>query len=294
MLPASDSTSPLPKNLATTPKHILVVDDDELGCRAVCRLLERQGYQCREAHSATEALQIMESASFGLILADINMEGNTRLEFIQNLRNREAPVPIILITGHPSIETAAAATALDAAAYLLKPVNTDHLLQLVRKEFDRQAIFRALQEHRRKQEEALRLKQGLEAAFMHSNGCGASMALQSYITMTFEQMVDSLLDLKTMMETVVAMDAQAPQSERLKTARPLVLINAIQEAIQVLDHTRNSFKSKELAGLRQKLETLLNTSSASKTGTSSSFKPGTPSASPYASVPPLSATPFKT
>lgn len=275
------------------PRRILVVDDDEPGCRALCRLLDCKGYNCQGAHSADEALRTMESGDFDLIIADINMQGNTRLEFIRNLRNQETPIPFILITGHATIETAAAATSLNASAYLLKPLDTDRLLIIVAEIFDRQSIFTALQEHRRKQEEALHLMQSLEATFMHSNGCGASAALQSYITLTFEQMVESLLDLKAMMETVVVKGLHSSQSDRLSTTRPLVLINAIQDAIKVLDHTRNSFKSKELAGLRLKLEALLNTPLATKTGNASGYGTGTPSRSTHTENLPISATPFQ-
>lgn len=276
MLPSSATPVSLPQNTIITSRQILVVDDDESGCRALCRLLDCKGYSCRGAHSADEALQTMESGDFDLIIADINMQGNTRLEFIRNLRNRETLVPIILITGHPSIETAVAATSLNASAYLLKPLDTDRLLLIVAEIFDRQSIFTALQEHRHKQEEALRSMQSLEATFMHSNGFGASAALQSYITLTFEQMVESLLDLKAMMETVVVKGSHRSQSDRLSTTRPLVLINAIQDAIKVLDHTRNSFKSKELAGLRLKLEALLNTPIARNAGIVSGSGDGTP------------------
>ena len=285
MLPVSNPAPPASLVCSIAQTHILVVDDDELGCRAVCRLLEQQGYHCQESHSGTEALKTMETACFGLIIADINMEGNTRLEFIQSLRNRETPLPIILITGHPSIETAAAATSLNAAAYLLKPLNTDRLLQIVREEFSRQSVFSALQEHRRKQEEGQRLMQALETAFRQSTGSGANTALQSYITLTFDQVVDSLLDLKTMMEIAMAHSPNESLIEKLNASRPLVLITAIQDAIQVLDRTRNSFRSKELASLRQKLERLLDASAASRTGSSSGFQATT-------SSPPISVSPF--
>jgi len=242
----------------TAPKkHILVADDDDLGRRALCRLLEREGYSCHEANTSDAARQVMASVDVRLIVADINMEGNNRLEFIREVREKKNPVSIVLVTGHASVETAAAATALTAAAYLLKPLDPLELLQIVRSEFEQQSLFRAMQTHRHKQENMLQSMREVEEALVRTRGPGTRNALESYVALSFEQAMQSLLDLRALMEPVLAHCARQPDLKQLNASRPLVLVNAIQETIQVLDSTRHSFKSKELATLRQKLEVLL-------------------------------------
>jgi len=247
----------LPPAETTPKKHILVADDDELSRHALCRLLEREGYFCHEANTSDGARQVMASVDVSLIVADINMEGNNRLEFIKEVRERKNPVSIILVTGHASVETAAAATTLNAAAYLLKPLAPSELLLIVRSEFEQQSLFRAMQTHRHKQENMIQSMREVEEALARTRGPDTRNALESYVALSFEQAMQSLLDLRALMEPILSHCARQPDLKQLNTSRPLVLVNAIQETIQVLDGTRHSFKSKELASLRQKLEALL-------------------------------------
>lgn len=236
------------------PQHILVADDDELVRVAMSRLLEREGYICHQVCSGAEALNIMASTDVSVVVADINMEGNTRLELLEQLRAKAPHVSIILVTGHPTIETAAAAPSLRVAAYLLKPVNADALIATVRYECEQHALFHILSERRQRQEEALQSMRALESAFTHSTGNAAATTLQSYVSLAFDQTVESLLDLKAVVGTLAK---EENASDRFSSARPLVLVNAIHETIEVLERTRTSFKSKELATLRRKLEDLL-------------------------------------
>jgi DNA-binding NarL/FixJ family response regulator len=250
--------SSVPPPAATALKnHVLIADDDDLGRRSLCRLLEREGYFCHEANTSDAARQVTASGDVSLIIADINMEGNNRLEFIKEVRAIKKPVSIILVTGHASVETAAAATALNAAAYLLKPLNPQELLQIVRSEFEQQSLFRAMQAHRHKQEYTLQSMREVEEALVRTRGAGTRNALESYVALSFEQAMQSLLDLRALMEPLLGHCARQQDLKQLNTSRPLLLVNAIQETIQVLDGTRHSFKSKELATLRHKLEALL-------------------------------------
>jgi DNA-binding response OmpR family regulator len=237
--------------------HVLIADDDDLGRRALCRLLEREGYTCHEANSSDAARAVLASVDIALIIADINMEGNNRLEFIKGVREVKRLVSIILITGHASVETAAAATALNAAAYLLKPLAPLELLQLVRREFEQQALFQTLLMHRQKQERMQQSMREMEEALTGGRGRVAGNALESYLALSFEQAIQSLLDLRALVQPLIAHCSGQPDLKQLNASRPLVLVNALQETIQVLESTRHSFKSKELAALRLKLEALL-------------------------------------
>ena len=249
--------SVLPPATTHPINHVLVADDDDLGRRSLCRLLEREGYLCHEAVTGESALNVLETVDVSVIIADINMDGNNRLEFIKSVRGKKSSVSIILITGHASVETAAAATSLNAAAYLLKPIDPQELLRVVSLEFEQQSLFRAMQAHRNKQERILHSMRDTEDALTRAHGTSALNALESYVALSFEQTVASLIDLRALMEPILAQYARQPCLEQLNRSRPLVLVNAIQETIQVIDSTRHSFKSKELATLRQKLEALL-------------------------------------
>lgn len=246
----SVSTSPL----GVTTHQILVADDDVLSRQAMATLLEHENFSCIQVSSGPEALKAVEDADISAVVADINMVGNTRLELLNQLRQEAPHLSIILVTGHPSIETAAAATSLRAAAYLLKPVEPSQLVGIVRRECDQLALFRLLRERRQRLEEALQSMRALESAFAGMAGNAAATALQSYVALAFNQTIESLMDLRGVVATL---SQQERSSELMSSSKPMILVNAIRETISVLEHTRTSFKSKELAALRKKLEDLL-------------------------------------
>src|SRR5262249_60695940 len=70
---------------------------------------------------ATAAVGQLRQTEFDLLIADIHMPGNVGLELIQDLRQIVSGLPVILITGRPSVETAAKSVRLSVAAYLVKP-----------------------------------------------------------------------------------------------------------------------------------------------------------------------------
>lgn len=236
--------------------RILVADDDEIGRKAVCRILERAGYTYVEAASGTDARQILAEEGIELVLADIKMEGNMQLELLEYLSHLTPRVPAVLMTGHPSVETAAAATAFAVSAYLLKPLDPQELLKIVQKEHAHKGMVRRLQLHRQRQESLLEHMRQFEATLDLPNRGAASDMVQSYACLAFESALDSLIDVKVLLKAALSQGG-SELTEHFSQSRPAVLMGAIQEAINVIDHTKHSFKSRELAALRQKLESVL-------------------------------------
>jgi len=111
---------------------ILVVDD-EAGCReGLRRLLEAWGYSARTAASADEALELLTDGGLSAVITDLVMPGIDGLEFIRRLKN-DYPVPVIVLTGHGTIEQAVEAIRLGAQDILEKPVEPDKLKILLEK-----------------------------------------------------------------------------------------------------------------------------------------------------------------
>jgi hypothetical protein len=95
-----------------------------------------------------------------------------------------------------------------------------------------------------------------EAALDPPNRDAASETVQSYACLAFESALDSLIDLKVLLKCALNQGG-AELTKHFSQSRPAVLMGAIQEAISVIDRTRHSFKSRELAALREKLEAVL-------------------------------------
>lgn len=111
--------------------RILVVDDVELVRRALERTLVQAGYEIVGVGDAREALRLLDGKGFDLLLTDLHMPDFSGIQLLESLRDRDMELPVILLTGAPSTETAISAVNLAATAYLKKPLDTDELLAAV-------------------------------------------------------------------------------------------------------------------------------------------------------------------
>jgi DNA-binding NtrC family response regulator len=143
------------------PKYILITDDDERFQSVTATMLQRAGYACDSALDATAALKLLKEKTYDLILADIKMPGNMNMEFIRELPMIAKDVPIIIVTGYPSLQSAMQAIGLSVKGYLVKPFDYHMLLSQVRAWIEHS---QAIRERQRLEEEKTRLIQDLQEA----------------------------------------------------------------------------------------------------------------------------------
>ncbi len=111
--------------------RILVVDDDESMRKAMVRVLEKNGYTTTVAGDGETAVACLNKQSFDVVVSDVHMPNMTGLELLAAIRKRDLELPVILLTGAPSIEAADEAKRLGAMNYLAKPVDNPRLLTTV-------------------------------------------------------------------------------------------------------------------------------------------------------------------
>ncbi|HEY3817659.1 MAG TPA: EAL domain-containing protein [Polyangiaceae bacterium] len=164
---------------------VLVVDDDVNLGRAVQRVLSGAGYSVIVATDGGAALEAIKRESFDVIVSDIQMPGLSGVEVLRGVRANDLDVPVILMTGNPTLETAMAAISLGALQYLRKPVPNDVLIETVR---------RASMLHRMAQlkRDALRLAGGEDALAGDRAGlqAGFDRALET-MWIAFQPIVDA-------------------------------------------------------------------------------------------------------
>lgn len=114
--------------MTTVVDHVLVVDDDEVFNRILCRALKRRGYPVSGVHSGEEALVLAAQEQPTMIVLDLNLAGNSGLALVTPLRRLCPDARIVVLTGYASIATAVEAIKLGACQYLAKPVDIDTLL----------------------------------------------------------------------------------------------------------------------------------------------------------------------
>jgi two-component system nitrogen regulation response regulator NtrX len=120
--------------------RILVVDDEE-GIRKTLRMtLEYEGYEVAEAASGLEALARLDRDPAELVFLDIKMPGMDGLEVLARMMERTNPPPVIMVSGHGSVQTAVSATKLGAFDFIEKPLETERVLVAVRNALERREL----------------------------------------------------------------------------------------------------------------------------------------------------------
>ncbi len=108
-----------------------IVDDEESVRRAMGRLIRSAGIDVETFPSGAEFLQSLESHSPDCVVLDLHMPGLNGFEVQARLKESEARVPIVVITGHDTDESRERVTRAGVAAYLLKPVDEKILLDTI-------------------------------------------------------------------------------------------------------------------------------------------------------------------
>jgi EAL domain-containing protein (putative c-di-GMP-specific phosphodiesterase class I) len=111
--------------------EVLVVDDDEALLRAIVLTLSAKGFRVQTAPSGAAAIQALDKQAFDVILSDVDMPGMSGLALLETVRTRDLDVPVVLITGSPSIDAACASMEHGALRYLVKPVDAQILLKVI-------------------------------------------------------------------------------------------------------------------------------------------------------------------
>jgi len=111
--------------------RLLVADDDSAVLRAYESLLARQGWSVEKARDGLEAKELLQKGTFDVIISDINMPGHGGMNFLRSVRELDLDVPVILVTGTPSVETSIRAIEYGVFRYLLKPVSNEVLVDTV-------------------------------------------------------------------------------------------------------------------------------------------------------------------
>ncbi|HEV8550927.1 MAG TPA: EAL domain-containing response regulator [Polyangiaceae bacterium] len=110
---------------------VVLVDDDPLALRALERSL-RPNHEVMAYRSADEAIEHVAIGGVSVVLSDISMPGMTGIELLRAIRRYDTDLPVILITGVPTLESATKAIEYGVFRYLSKPFDREELCQCVR------------------------------------------------------------------------------------------------------------------------------------------------------------------
>jgi len=121
---------------------ILIVDDEHNILQSLGGLLSDEGFEVLKAPNGYEALKIIDSESPDLVLLDIWMPGIDGIETLKQIKKENSLIPVVMITGHGTIETAVKATKFGAFDFIEKPLSIDKVIVAINNALN----FRKLEE----------------------------------------------------------------------------------------------------------------------------------------------------
>ncbi len=151
---------------------ILIVDDERDICTLIAGILEDEGNTARRAHNSTEAIDAVRQRRPALVILDVWLQGSELdgLQLLEVIRREDPPIPVVMISGHGTIDTAVSAIKTGAYDFIEKPFKADRLLLVV---------DRAIEADRLKRENAsLRRRAGGEVIFVGTSSAAAGVRAQ--------------------------------------------------------------------------------------------------------------------
>ena len=149
--------------------NILVVDDEKNIREGLGRVLELDNYRVFLAANGREGLKLVERGDIDLVISDLKMPGGSGEELLKKTRDMYANLPVIILTGHGTVENAVQAMKDGAFDFLTKPINLEHFAILVKRALSNREL---ILEHRHMQKE-------LEKRSQFANIIGESAAMHS-------------------------------------------------------------------------------------------------------------------
>lgn len=118
-------------------ERIIIIDDEKRMCDSLTALLQGDGYHVAGFQRSVEAVEVIRSEKVDLVVTDIKMPGMDGLQILKAVKEVDEGIPVILMTGYASLDSALSAIAQGAYDYLLKPVEFHHLELAVKRALDK-------------------------------------------------------------------------------------------------------------------------------------------------------------
>ncbi len=240
----------------TSAGHILLADDEPTFLNSTADLLRAEGYTCETVPDGEGARALVQSQAFDLLITDLEMPGNSDLELVRQVAAENGGLPVIILTGYPSVRSAVACIELPVAAYLTKPVSFPALLERVAASVQRFRSWQMMQ----KVEERLRTWQNDFEHLSKVSTLAVGAATPSpdvFLSLTLRNVMGSLTDLDHMTRAMNNRPVGETPCQLMNCPRGAQLQSAVMTTIKTLEETKGAFKSQTLGDLRRQLELLL-------------------------------------
>jgi len=122
------------------PIHVLLVEDDEAGQRALARYLRDVGFEVTAVSDAEAAEAKVAEGDFSVLLTDYKLPGIDGIELVRRVKARAPNCPCLMITAHGEVQSAVEAMRAGASHFVEKPVNSALLVELIKEAYEKHAM----------------------------------------------------------------------------------------------------------------------------------------------------------
>lgn len=121
------------KCLMNNGMRILICEDNRLALRTISVVLEREGFTSETAENGTDAISLLQSNVYDMVIVDIHLPYHSGLELIQYLRSDlKLQTPVLIITAFSDPQIRRRATELGIEGYIIKPFSPSDLISTIR------------------------------------------------------------------------------------------------------------------------------------------------------------------
>lgn len=112
--------------------RILLIDDEAIALSNMSHVLQKEGYDVTACKDGESGLEAMQHTAFDLVLTDLRMPGIDGMGVLQHIRETTPDIPVIMITGHATLDSAVEAMKMGAYHYIAKPFRLDEAREIVK------------------------------------------------------------------------------------------------------------------------------------------------------------------
>jgi two-component system response regulator PilR (NtrC family) len=125
-------------------RNVLIVDDDPDVLSMLERLLKKLDYYPFVAQNGEEAVNVIDAQKIDVVVSDLVMPEMDGMELLKRVKSRKGDIPFVMITGHPTIETAVEAIKKGAYDYLTKPFQVEEVQIKIDRALEKRGLRRSL------------------------------------------------------------------------------------------------------------------------------------------------------
>jgi two-component system NtrC family response regulator len=215
----------------------LIVDDEKNYPLILSAVLQEEGFETITANSALEAIEVIDHSDVDLVLTDMKMPGMDGIELLERVKDKNAELPVMMMTAHGTVEKAVEAMQKGAYNYILKPFDNKQLVIYVNKAV---AMYRVVKENRQ-------LRSAVQSQYSFGNLIGKSKPMQD-IFETIRKVAPSTATvlIEGASGTGKELVAKSIHFNSLRRTKPFVAVNcsALAESLlesELFGHEKGAF-----------------------------------------------------